>query len=87
DAITHYDSIDDKFYVFDLLDSLYGSVSEWDAKLAARSDKEGGDEVPQHILDRVVYMPFYSEKELLLEYINLWEQKRPAIFTGWNIEG
>ena len=24
DAITHYDSIDDKFYVFDLLDSLYG---------------------------------------------------------------
>lgn len=87
DAITHYDSIDDKFYVFDLLDSLYGSVSEWDVKLAARSDKEGGDEVPQHILDRVVYMPFYSEKELLLEYINLWEQKRPAIFTGWNIEG
>lgn len=87
DAITHYDSVDDKFYVFDLLHSLYGSVSEWDKKLAARLDSEGGDEVPQHILDRVVYMPFNSEKEMMLEYINLWEQKCPAIFTGWNIEG
>ena len=26
-------------------------------------------------------------KEMMLEYINLWEQKCPAIFTGWNIEG
>lgn len=87
DAITHYDSIDDKFYVFDLLNSRYGSVSEWDIKLAAKLDSKGGDEVPQDILDRVVYMPFYTEAELLMEYINLWEQKRPAIFTGWNIEG
>ncbi|QQG32070.1 DNA polymerase [Citrobacter phage CkP1] len=87
DAITHYDSIDDKFYVFDLLDSMYGSVSKWDAKLAARTEAEGGDEVPQDIIDRVVYMPFHTEAELLMEYIHLWEQKRPAIFTGWNIEG
>ena len=87
DAITHYDSIDDKFYVFDLLNSQYGSVSKWDAKLASKSDAEGGDEVPQHILDKVVYLPFETEKELLLEYINLWEQKRPVVFTGWNIEG
>lgn len=87
DAITHYDSIDDKFYVFDLLDSLYGSVSKWDIKLAAKLDADGGDEVPQDILDRVVYMPFDSEEELLMEYINLWEQKRPAICTGWNVEG
>lgn len=87
DAITHYDSIDDKFYVFDLVNSMYGTVSEWDKKLAARSNEEGGDEVPQHILDRVEYMSFDSEKELLLEYINLWENNRPAVFTGWNIEG
>lgn len=87
DAITHYDSIDDKFYVFDLLHSLYGSVSKWDSKLAARSEAEGGDEVPQDILERVVYMAFDSEKEMLLEYINLWEEKRPAIYTGWNVEG
>ncbi|WCZ66241.1 DNA polymerase [Yersinia phage MHG19] len=87
DAITHYDSIDDSFYVFDLLNSQYGSVSEWDIKLAARLDADGGDEVPQEILDRVVYMAFDSEEELLLEYIRLWEEKRPAIFTGWNVEG
>lgn len=87
DAITHYDSIDDRFYVFDLLNSMYGSVSKWDAKLAAKLDCEGGDEVPQEILDRVIYMPFDNERDMLMEYINLWEQKRPAIFTGWNIEG
>ena len=87
DAITHYDSIDDKYYVFDLLNSVYGSVSKWDIKLAARPDSEGGDEVPQNLLDKVVYMPFDSEKELLMEYVNLWETKRPVIFTGWNVEG
>ncbi|WKV23391.1 DNA-directed DNA polymerase [Salmonella phage SEA1] len=87
DAITHYDSIDDKFYVFDLLHSLYGSVSKWDKKLAAHCEAEGGDEVPQEILDRVVYFAFETEAEMLIEYISLWEQKRPAIFTGWNIEG
>ena len=87
DAITHYDSIDDKYYVFDLLNSSGGSVSKWDIKLAAKSEADGGDEVPQNILDKVVYMDFTSEKEMLLEYIRLWEEKTPVIFTGWNIEG
>lgn len=87
DAITHYDSIEDTFYVFDLLKSNYGEVKEWDKHLAALSDSEGGDEVPQEILDKVVYLPFNSEKELLMEYINLWEKQRPTIFTGWNVEG
>lgn len=86
DAITHYDSIDDKFYVFDLLHSAYADVGEWDIKKAALPDSLGGDEVPQHILDRVVYMPFNNEREMLLEYINLHEQKRPAVLTGWNLE-
>lgn len=87
DAITHYDSIHDKYYVFDLLNSQFGSVSKWDAKLAARLDSEGGDEVPQELLDKVVYMDFNSEREMLLEYINFWEQNCPVIFTGWNVEG
>lgn len=87
DAITHYDSIDDKYYVFDLLNSVNGRVSEWDAKLAALPEAEGGDDVPQHILDRVVYMPFETEKEMLTEYVRLWVEKPPVVFTGWNIEG
>lgn len=87
DAITHYDSIDDRYYVFDLLNSADGKATPWDIKLAARSEAEGGDEVPQELLDKVVYMPFETEKEMLLEYIRLWEEKPPVIFTGWNIEG
>lgn len=87
DAITHYDSVDDKFYVFDLLNSQYASVDKWDRIKAALPASEGGDEVPQEILDKVVYMDFDNERDMLLEYINLWEQNRPAIFTGWNVEG
>lgn len=87
DAITHYDSIDDKYYVFDLLESQFGKVERWDMIKAALPESEGGDEVPQHILDKVVYMPFDSEQELLVEYIRLWEEKPPVVFTGWNIEG
>ena len=87
DAITHYDSISDKYYVFDLLNSLYGSASKWDIKLASRLEADGGDEVPQNILDKVVYMAFDTEKEMLLEYIRFWEENCPVVFTGWNVEG
>ncbi|ADG60002.1 DNA polymerase [Acinetobacter phage Acj9] len=87
DAITHYDSIDDKYYVFDLLNSASGRVSKWCPKLAVLPESEGGDAVPQKLVDKVVYMPFETEKELLLEYIRLWEEKPPVVFTGWNVEG
>lgn len=87
DAITHFDSVDDKYYVFDLLNSAQGRVEKWCKELAAKSAAEGGDEVPQHILDKVVYMPFETEKEMLMEYVRLWEEKPPVIFTGWNTEG
>ncbi|AEJ90226.2 DNA polymerase [Acinetobacter phage ZZ1] len=87
DAITHYDSIDDKYYVFDLLNSSDGRVEPWDRIKAALPESEGGDEVPQHILDKVVYFAFDTEHEMLQEYVRLWEEKPPVIFTGWNIEG
>ncbi|UPW37763.1 hypothetical protein ESCO10_00253 [Escherichia phage vB_EcoM_ESCO10] len=86
DAITHYDSIDDKFYVFDLLVSPYGTVEEWSIKIAEKLQDEGGDEVPQEIIDKIVYLPFNSEEEMMLEYLNFWQQKTPVILTGWNVE-
>lgn len=87
DAITHYDSIDDRYYVFDLLNSAYGRVSKWSPQLAAKSQDQGGDGLDPELVDKVVYLPFETEEELLLEYIRLWEEKPPAVFTGWNIEG
>lgn len=86
DAITHYDSIQDKFFVFDLLNSNNISVSEWDKKLASKSKSEGGDEVPVDILDRVVYYSFTEEREMLSEYVNFWSNNYPVILTGWNTE-
>lgn len=86
DAITHYDSIDDKLYVFDLLDSQFGRVDEWSVDLAGKKESEGGDEIDQDILDRVVYMAFSDEKEMLLQYISFWRENYPAILTGWNVE-
>ena len=67
DAITHYDSIDDRFYVFDLLNSPYGNVEEWSIEIAAKLQEQGGDEVPSEIIDKIIYMPFDNEKELLME--------------------
>lgn len=87
DAITHYDSIDDKFYVFDLLDSPYAKVARWCQKVAGLPSAEGGDEVPAEILEKIVYLPFDSEQEMLLEYLNFWNEKTPVMLTGWNIEG
>ena len=86
DAITHYDSIDDKFYVFDLLVSPYGTVEEWSIKIAEKLQEEGGDEVPKEIINKIVYLPFSDEKEMMLEYLNFWQQKTPVILTGWNVE-
>ncbi|AZU98546.1 split DNA polymerase [Acinetobacter phage vB_AbaM_PhT2] len=87
DAITHYDSIEDKYFVFDLLNSARGRVTKWSKELAAKSIEEGGDEVPQHILDKVVYQSYESEREMLLAYVEFWEKHTPVIFTGWNVEG
>lgn len=87
DAITHYDSLDDKFYVFDLLDNTQVKVSEWDRTKAIMKVEDGGDGLPEHLVDRVVYMAFNTEVELLSNYIMLWQEKPPVIFTGWNVEG
>jgi DNA polymerase elongation subunit (family B) len=86
DAITHYDSIDDKFYVFDLLSSPYGDVNEWSIKIAQKLQDEGGDELPLEIVDKIVYLPFGSEEEMMLEYLNFWQHNTPVVLTGWNVE-
>ena len=74
DAITHYDSVHDRFFVFD----LKGKNGEiWEAKKSIlRPD----------IVERVVYNVYDTEDELLLEYIRFFEENRPVGFTGWNTE-
>lgn len=80
DAITHYDSIDDKFYVYDLV----SNTDPWDINLARRleSEKEVRD-LEEDVLDRVVYKCYQTEKELLADYIRAWVANYPAIVTGW----
>lgn len=78
DAITHYDSIEDKYFVFDLL----GDVDRWSATEAV---KRG--ELPEELVKKVVYYPFDNETDLLLGYIDFWRNHFPVIFTGWNVEG
>ena len=74
DAITHYDSIHDRFFVFDLVGR---NGEKWEArKSILRPD----------IVERVVYNVYDTEDELLLEYIRFFEENRPVGFTGWNTE-
>ena len=74
DALTHYDSVHDRFFVFDLVGE---GLSPW--------CKEKSILKPE-ILDRVVYFDFNTEEELLLEYLRFWEENRPVALTGWNTE-
>lgn len=82
DAITHYDSIDDRFYVFDLLDP----AQPWDINKFTMSDDVSQEEF-ERVKARIVHLEFNTERELLMEYVRLIHEKPPAILTGWHIEG
>lgn len=74
DAITHYDSIHDRFFVFD----LKGDNGEtWSVKKSCLTDD---------VKDRVVYNVYDTEDELLLDYIRFFSENYPVGFTGWNTE-
>lgn len=75
DAITHYDSVEDKFFVYDLVND---GLEEW------CKSKVDENDIPADVLERIVYMPFGTEKALLSAYIKDWKQRTPAIVTGWN---
>ena len=44
-------------------------------------------ELPDDILDRVVYIPCANEHELMTKFMRFWQDFPPAIVTGWNVEG
>ena len=70
DAITLYDSKDDKFYVFGL--------KPWDKKKSTLKDLE------ENFLDKVVYQQFADEKSLLIAFIQHWRENFLDVVTGWN---
>lgn len=78
DAITHYDSIDDKYYVFDLIDRMGSIVKPWNKERSM---------LRSETLDKVVYMAFNTELELLNQYVNLMRAKPPVGYSGWNCDG
>ena len=75
DAITHYDSIEDKFYVYDLLGE---GMEEW------KKSKVDAEDIPPEYLEKIDYRSFNTEKSLLSAYIKDWRQRTPVIVTGWN---
>lgn len=75
DAITHYDSIEDKFFVYDL---LTGDMPEWDKSLVSLED------ISQDDIHKIEYRSFTTEKALLSAYLKDWKQRTPVIVSGWN---
>ena len=47
-------------------------------------DKEG--EMVAKTTDKAIVLPFKTEEEMLLKYLELYEQINPSIVTGWNID-
>lgn len=76
DAITHYDSIEDKFFVYDLIE---GGLSKWNASLVDRET-----EISEEDLKKIEYRAFDTEKALLSAYIKDWRTRTPVIVSGWN---
>lgn len=75
DAITHYDSIEDKFFVYDFIS---GSMPEWS------KDKVDRGLISEEDLAKVEYQAFGTEKALLAAYLKDWKIRTPVIVTGWN---
>ena len=47
-------------------------------------DKEGL--MVEKTTDKAIVLPFKTEEEMLLKYLELYEQINPSIVTGWNID-
>lgn len=77
DAITHYDSIEDIFYVFDLTTHSDGTTRLWDPTKSLHTPET---------LSKIKYYPFDTERDLLAAYAMLYSEKPPVILTGWNCE-
>lgn len=76
DMISHVRLYEGKktYYIFDLVKD----VGHWDPSKSV---------LDKYILDNVVYMPFDTEIDLLLNYIQLWKSSTPDLVFGWNSEG
>lgn len=75
DAITHYDSVENIFYVYDLIGD---TLEEWLAR------KVSPDDIPPELIERINYRSFNTEKSMLSAYIRDWRDRTPVIVTGWN---
>lgn len=74
DSITHYDSIDDTYYVY----ALYS----WD-EYVSRQRLDISDDV----IDRVEFKQFDNEPNLMQAYKTDWCSRYPHVLTGWHSEG
>lgn len=75
DALTHYDSIDKKYYVFDLLGD---GLNQWSPENSI---------LDKSILEKVVYTSYETERDLLSAYLDFFENQPAVIYSGWNNEG
>lgn len=81
DAISLYDSIDDKIYIYDLIvdvESGLPRVKPW---------KLDYNEIDPKVAEKVVYMEYTDGDELLLDFLKYIREKQPALLSGWNSEG
>src|SRR6056300_613553 len=44
-------------------------------------------ELPQEIIDKVVYIKCSSEHDLLTKFLKFWKDNCPHVVTGWNVAG
>jgi DNA polymerase elongation subunit (family B) len=72
-SISHYDSLDDKLYLF--------SLAPWSAK------ESFINEIYPDLMSKIIFRHCRDEKELLRQYLSFWTTNYPMVVSGWNSGG
>lgn len=78
DAVSIYDTLDDKIYMFDLIEDKEHGLPRVKPWVPDERDLD------KEVLDKVVYKTFTNGDDLLMALVDYVRQKMPTILAGWN---
>lgn len=78
DAISIYDTLDNKIYVYDLIEDVEHGIKP------VRPWRPDRNDLSDEVLAKVVYRTFTNSDDLLLAFIDYLRMNQPSILAGWN---
>lgn len=66
---------------------IHDNISDKYITLGDNDWDSSKSELPQEIIDKVVYIKCSSEHDLLTKFLKFWKDNCPHVVTGWNVAG